>query len=398
VEKFFWGQIELVETVLEGRKMFSNLFEPASISGIQLKNRFIRSATAEGMATSDGYPTQELKELYCKLAEGEVGFIITSGACIESWQKNPETLGLLSPFAIYDDCYIEAWQEIIDAVHERGTKIAMQVGHLGRQDIPELRGSAPIAPSAVPIKGSPVVPQEMTVSDIEDVVEKFAQACRRVKSAGFDAVQFHGAHGNLITNFMSPFTNIRTDDYGGSTENRARFLVEVIIRSRELVGPDFPLMIKLSFSDFVDGGYGVDEAITVAEMAARAGIDCIEVSGGTLSESKYHIAVKGIQREEQEAYFRMYAKALKEQVSIPVILVGGNRTPAVMAKILEEGIADFISLSRPLIREPQLIKRWKNGDLTKSKCISCNQCFENWIFRPMRCYVEEPLQGSQPSL
>lgn len=375
--------------------MNSTLFKPASIKGIQLKNRFVRSATAEGMTTIDGCPTQELQELYCMLAEGEVGFIITCGACIEAWNNNPATLGLTSPLAIYEDRYIDTWQEVISAVHKRGAKIAMQIGHLGRQDIPELRGSAPVAPSAVPIKNSHVVPREMTVHDIKEIVEKFAQACRRVKEAGFDAVQFHGAHGNLINNFMSPYTNIRTDAYGVSTENRSRFMVEIVNRTRELVGPDYPLMIKMNFNDFVDGGLDKDEAVNIAKIIARAGIDCIEVSGGTLSESKNHIAVKGIQKEEEEAYFQTYAKALKEQVSIPVILVGGHRTPDVMAKILEDGCADFISMCRPLIREPGLIKRWKNGDLKKAKCISCNQCFENWIFRSLRCYIEEPMEESQ---
>jgi 2,4-dienoyl-CoA reductase-like NADH-dependent reductase (Old Yellow Enzyme family) len=374
--------------------MISNLFDAASIKGVQLKNRFVRSATAEGLATFDGCPTQRLKEVYCVLAESEIGLIITSGACIEAWEKYPETLGLLSPFAIYDDRYVEPWRDIIDAVHKRGTKIAMQIGHLGRQDIPALRGSAPLAPSAVPVNNGQVVPREMTVSDIRDVVEKFAQACRRVKDAGFDAVQFHGAHGNLITNFMSPFTNRRTDNYGGSTENRARFLVDVVTRARELVGSDFPLMIKLSFSDFVEGGLDVNEAVAIAELIVDAGIDCIEVSGGTLSETKENIAVKGIQKEAQESYFREYAKLLKERVSVPVMLVGGHRTPEVMAKLLDDGVADFMSLSRPLIREPKLIKRWKDGDLGKAKCVSCNQCFENWIFHPLRCYVEEPLEKS----
>lgn len=374
--------------------MIKKLFEPASIKGIQLRNRFVRSATAEGMTTFDGHPTQELKEIYCKLAEGEIGLIITCGACIEAWQDYPQTLGLISPFAIYEDHYIKTWQKITRAVHERGTKIAMQIGHLGRQDIPELRGSAPIAPSAIPIKGSDVVPREMNISDIKEIVEKFAQACRRVKEAGFDAVQFHGAHGNLINNFMSPFTNIRTDDYGGTVENRARFMVDIIDRTRQLIGPDYPLMIKMNFNDFVDGGLEKDEALNIAKIISRAGIDCIEVSGGTLSESKNHIAVKGIHKKEQEAYFQIYAKALKEVVTIPVILVGGHRTPDVMTRIVEEGTADLISMARPLIREPGLIKRWKNGDLEKAKCISCNQCFENWILRPLRCYVEEPLEES----
>ena len=380
--------------------MQANVFEQASIKGMQLKNRFIRSATIEGLATFDGRPTQELKELYCTLAEGKVGFIITGTACIEAWKNNPGTPGwksplAISPFAIFDDRYIDSWQEIIGAVHARGTKIALQIGHMGRQDLPEMRGSTPIAPSAVSINNSQLVPREMTVSDIEDVVEKFAQACRRAKEAGFDAVQIHGAHGNLINNFMSPFTNLRTDAYGDSTANRARLVVDIVNRTRMLVGPDFPLMIKMNFNDFVEGGLEKDDAVEIARIIAQAGIDCIEVSGGTLSETRNHIAVKGIQQEHQEAYFRTYAQALKEKVSIPVMLVGGIRSPQVAAKVIEEGAADFISLCRPLIREPALIKRWENGDLEKAKCISCNQCFENWMFRPLRCYVDEPLEKSE---
>ena len=363
--------------------------------GVQLKNRFVRSATFEGISSSDGLPTQMLKELYCQLADAEVGFIITSLGLVESWEKSPDTIGMLSPFAMYDDCHIDPWQEVITAVHRRGSKIAMQIGHLGRQDIPALRGSTPIAPSAVPIEMSGVVPREMEKHEIEDMVEKYAQACRRAKDAGFDAVQFDGRHGNLMHNFISPFTNIRTDEYGGNTENRSRFIVEIVNRSRQLVGPDFPLMIKMNFDDFIDGGLTKDEAVSVAKLIVQTGINCIEVSGGTLSESMNHIAVKGIDKEENEAYFRSYAKTLKEQVAIPVMLVGGLRSPKVAEKIVEDGIADFISMSRPFIREPDLIKRWNEGDLSKAQCISCNKCFENFAIRPMRCYVENPLKNGQ---
>lgn len=375
--------------------MNSDLFEQASIKGIQLKNRFVRSATFEGMGTTDGSPTQMLKDLYCRFADGAVGLIITSLARIEAWKNSPDTIGLLCPFAMYDDRYIGLWQEVIEAVHSRDTKIAMQIGHIGRQDFPELRGSAPIAPSAVPIAMSGVTPREMQKHEIADLVEKYAQSSRRVKDAGFDAVQFDGRHGNLMHNFISPFTNIRTDEYGGSTENRARFIVEVVNRSRQLVGPDYPLMIKMNFDDFIDGGLTKDEAVNVAKIIVQAGIDCIEVSGGTLSESKNHIAVKGIDKEEKEAYFAPYAKALKEQVAIPVILVGGLRSFRVAERIVEDGVADFISMCRPFIREPELIKRWQNGDLKKSKCVSCNKCFESFAIRSQRCYMENPLENDQ---
>ena len=371
--------------------MNSILFEKGMIKGLEIRNRFVRSATAEGMATPDGSPTEKLMKVYCDLAEGEVGLIITSGALIEAWEQQPSSLGLLSPLCIHDDRYVDQWREITREVHDRGARIAMQIGHLGRQDIPVLRGATPIAPSPVPVGGGAVIPREMMDNDIYDIIEKFAQACRRVKEAGFDAVQFHGAHGNLINNFMSPFTNTRTDRYGGGVENRARFVVEIVRRARQLVGSEFPIMIKMNSSDFIPHGLNQEDAVKIGAIVAEAGIDCIEVSGGTLSESGERIAVKGIKKPEEEAYFRNSSKALKEKTSIPVILVGGNRTPAVMASVLEEKAADFVAMSRPLIREPGLVKRWKHGDLDKAKCVSCNQCFEKWVSNPLRCYMEKPM-------
>lgn len=372
--------------------MSSILFEPVDIKNIQLKNRFVRSAEAEGLATFDGQPTQKLKELYFKLAEGEVGLIVTGGSLVEAYKNLPNIDGLPFPLAIDEDRHVEGWIDVIDGVHERGSKIAMQITHLGRQDYPSLRGSAPIAPSAVPLKDRDIVPREMTIDEIEEMVNKFAQACRRVKDAGFDAVQLLGCHGYLLNNFISPYANVRTDRYGGSTENRSRFIVEIVKKARKFVGPGYLLMIKMNFDDFIEGGLDKDEAVRVAKIIVKSGIDCIEVSGGTQAEGGKHIAVKGINKEEKEAYFRSYAEALKEHVLIPVILVGGLRTPSVMEKLVEDGVADLVSMCRPFIREPQLIKRWKDGDLTKAKCISCNKCFENWMKRPTRCYVEEPLK------
>lgn len=371
--------------------MARSLFEPASLAGMELRNRFVRSATAEAMAEDQGRPTRQLAELYTSLAEGGVGLIITSGANIEPWANLPASIGVKAPLSIYDDDFIGPWEPIVEAVHEAGAKIAMQIGHLGRQDVGPLRGSAPLAPSPVPIEATGVTPVEMTKAQIEDVVEKFAQASRRVKEAGFDAVQFHGAHGNLITNFMSPFTNRRSDEYGGGVANRARFVVEMIRRSRQEVGPGYPLLIKLSASDFVEGGLDIGDCAEMAVMMAEAGIDAIEVSGGTLSESPQYISQAKILTKDKEAYFRPFAEAIKESAVVPVILVGGLRTPEVMDTILQDGAADFMALCRPLIREPDLINRWAAGDTSKATCVSCNQCFANWVHHPIRCFADHPL-------
>jgi 2,4-dienoyl-CoA reductase-like NADH-dependent reductase (Old Yellow Enzyme family) len=228
----------------------------------------------------------------------------------------------------------------------------------------------------------------MTVQEIWEMVEKFAQACRRVKEAGFDAVQLHGGHGYMISNFISPYTNQRTDEYGGDTVGRARFIVDIVRRARELVGDDYPIMIKMNCDDFVPGGLAREEAVRVASLIEEGGIDCIEVTAG-MPESRERMPEKGIDKREKEAYLRAYAEALRPAVSIPLILVGGMRSPEVVEEILSDGTADMVSMSRPFIREPQFVKRWKEGDLEKVTCVSCSKCSDNVFSKPLRCYVEE---------
>jgi 2,4-dienoyl-CoA reductase-like NADH-dependent reductase (Old Yellow Enzyme family) len=232
------------------------------------------------------------------------------------------------------------------------------------------------------------MPREMTANEIKDMIEKFAQAVRRGKQAGFDAVQLHGGHGYLISSFISPYTNRRTDEYGGDTSRRARFIVDIVRRARELVGENYPIMIKINCDEFVPGGLTMDESAHVARLIESASIDCIEITAG-IGETRNQISRKGITKVEKEAYFYPYAEALRKAVSIPLILVGGMRSPNVIEKILSDGIADMVSLCRPFIREPELLKRWKEGDLSKARCISCNQCTNNTFVRPLRCYVEE---------
>lgn len=374
----------------------SKMFEPITIKNIQIRNRTARSATYEGMGNHNGEPGEEIAALYNTLADGEIGLLITSATMIQRFMMPlPEGADMAYPTYFDDDAYIPLWKPIVADVKSRGAAIVIQIVHPGRQEAPVLRmGEPPLAPSAVEEKESGVMPREMTVDEIEDMTERFAQACRRAKEAGFDGVQLHGGHGYLISNFISPYTNRRTDEYGGDTAKRAKFLVDIIKRSRELVGEEYPILIKMNCDDFVPEGVTKEEAAKLAKVIEDAGIDCIEVTAG-IYEAREKMAAKAINTEDKEAYLRVYAEALKSAVSIPIILVGGMRSPGVIDKILDEGIADMVSLSRPLIREPQLIKRWKEGDTARATCISCNQCSDNVFTTALRCYVDEAQKAKQ---
>ena len=218
----------------------SILFEPGTIKNLVIRNRFVRSATFEGMANFEGRPLPELGRLYYRLAESDVGLIITSAAFVDRYKTLPDVSGLAYPTAMDDDSYIENWRPIVEGVHKRGAGIAMQIVHPGRLDLPALRGAPAMAPSAVPDKSGQIAPRAMTQEEIADMVQKFAQACRRVQEAGFDAVQLHGGHGYLISNFISPYLNVREDEYGGTTENRSRFILEIVAAARKLVGARLP--------------------------------------------------------------------------------------------------------------------------------------------------------------
>ena len=215
----------------------------------------------------------------------------------------------------------------------------------------------------------------MSEADIGEIVQAFGDAARRAQEAGFDGIQIHSAHSYLFSQFLSPAFNKRTDEYGGPVENRARALLEVLGKMRVVVGDDFPILVKLNGEDFIEGGLTLEDSLKVGVMLQENGMDAIEVSGGTLISGKFIPSRPGIKTEEKEAYFRDAGKAFKEALIIPVILVGGNRSFPVAERLVEEGYADYISMSRPFIREPHLIKRWAAGDLRKAECLSDNQCF-----------------------
>jgi 2,4-dienoyl-CoA reductase-like NADH-dependent reductase (Old Yellow Enzyme family) len=349
----------------------AELFEVTEINSLKLKNRSVRSATWEGMAGEDGSCQSRLIDLMVALARGGVGLIISSHAYVcREGQASPWQLG------IYGDELIPNLTKMTDGVHSYGGKIALQLAHAGCRAAFHLTGEEPLGPSAAENENG-IACREMTNAEIRYTVEAFAKGALRAQKSGFDGVQIHAAHGYLLSQFLSPYYNKRTDDYGGPVQNRSRIVLEVLQAIRREVGDRFPVLIKMNSEDFVDNGLSIGEMVQVAGMLEKAGIDAIELSGGTGDSGKFVPVRPGkIGSEEDEVYYREAAKRYKEKVSVPLVLVGGIRSYSVAERCIRTGLADYISLSRPLIREPDLINRWKSGDAGKSTCLSDNRCFK----------------------
>ena len=347
----------------------SKLFETSEINGMKLSNRFVRSATWEGMATDEGACTPKLTDVMVGLASGGVGLIITSHAYVSpEGQAGPWQLG------IYDDDLIPALRHMTEAVHEKGGTIVMQLAHAGFFANAKLTGQTPMAPSNTEgfAKGSR---HEMTTGDINGVVKAYGAAAQRARAAGFDGIQIHSAHGYLLSQFLSPAFNQRQDEYGGDIQNRARALIEVLREIRQSVGKDYPVLVKMNCQDFIENGLQSGDSLQAGKMLVENGIDAIELSGGVLVGGKLSPSRMGIKSEEKEAYFQKDARAFKENVKVPIILVGGNRSFDVSERLVNQGVADYISMSRPFIREPDLIKRWQGGNVSRAACVSDNMCF-----------------------
>jgi len=349
----------------------SILFTPAKINSLELKNRFIRSATWEGMATQDGYPTKKLIDLLVNLAQNEVGLIITGHTyVILEGRTSPWQL------AIYDDKFIPSLKDMVKAVHDAGGKIAVQLTHAGCFGAYHLTKLTPLGPSCLDKEGLHHPCREMSIEDIKRTIHAFVKGAVRAREAGFDAVQLHGAHGYLLSQFLSPFFNKRDDLYGGPLENRARIIFEIIEGIRKEVGKDYPLFIKINCDDFLEKGLKKQEAVDLCVMLEQRGIDAIEISGGTKFSGKFLPVRKGdLKSTEDEVYYKDAASMIKKRLKIPLILVGGIRSFEVAESCVKNNLADFIALSRPLICEPDLIKRWKEGDRRRSECKSDNLCF-----------------------
>jgi len=346
----------------------SLLFTPQAIASLTLPNRLVRSATAERMADEDGSPRPTLIALYRELVLGEVGLIITGHMYVQpSGKAHAEMTG------IYSDSLVAKLAKLTDAVHALGGKIVVQINHGGMQCdpavVPEL-----VAPSAVAEPYARHPARQMSSAEISSTIDAFAQAARRAKESGFDGVQIHGAHGYLISQFLSPATNRRTDEWGGDLAKRMAFLGAVCAAIRSEVGSDYPVLIKLGAMDGIERGLSLSEGSQVIAALESMGLDGVEISCGIGGPHATSIR-KGIQRIENEAYFRPWARQARQVTQLPILLVGGLRSRLVMEQVLHAGEADFVSLCRPLICEPDLPRRFEAGLQDRSRCISANRCW-----------------------
>jgi len=373
----------------------SKLFEPITIKGVEIKNRFVRSATAERMATEEGYCTNELIKLYEDLAIGGVGLIVAGHASV---QENGRSTFHMT--GLHGDGFIPGLQKLTEAVHRFDSKIVLQINHGGRQTPPQFIGQTPVAPSRLEATDTSAETRALTPEEIEELIDAYGQTARRAREAGYDGVQIHGAHGYMVCQFLSPLTNKRTDKWGGPIENRMRFVMEVYRSCREAAGEDYPIMIKLNCADFLENGYTLEEGCKVARALSDAGIDSIEMSGGVVGGGKGTLNVDNvpirpnIKIPDDEAYFIKEAEEFKKHIEVPFMLVGGLRTPALMERMLIEERCEFVSLCRPFIMEPDLVNKIKAGQEDPAGCVSCNLCLTRRT-DPVQCHYLKELQKKQ---
>ena len=333
--------------------------------GVTIPNRFGKSAMSETLGTVDNHVTGELVRLYGRWADGGTGLVITGNIMID--QRH---LGEPHNVVVEDERDLAMLKRWAEAGTRQGNQLWVQLNHPGKQ-IPKLLASGDtLSPSAIPFRKelSPhfKTPRALTEKEIFDIIARFARSAGIVKKAGFTGVQIHGAHGYLVSQFLSGHHNQRTDRWGGSLENRMRFPLEVYRAIRAQVGKDYPVSIKLNSADFQRGGFTEEESMTVAETLASEGLDLLEISGGTYEAPT--MSGKDVREStlQREAYFLDYAEKIRARVSIPLMVTGGFRTSEGMAAALESGATDVVGLARPLAVEPDLPKRIMAGESVHS--------------------------------
>ena len=381
--------------------MSNQIFEPVEIGGIKLKNKIIRSATHEGLADKQGHPQETLKTKYVQIAKGEGGAIITGYAGITQAGK-----GAYNMLMIDKDEHIQSYKELVDAVHKYNTPIIMQIAHCGRQTTSRLTGLPTVAPSAIKDKVfANEIPKELSDNEIAELIDDFVKAIIRAKQAGFDGVELHIAHGYLLAQFLSPYMNIRQDQWGGNTENRFRIIAEILNKARKQVGA-YPIWAKINAYDNRKNGMRVEEAVKISKLLEQAGCNAIEVSCGVMEDGLLFVRNATSPIDAAYKYMRPFcdfpnivkillrpivsmvlapkkplynynvpaAEIIKQNVTIPVIAVGGIRSLDDIEEIINNKKADLVSLSRPFILEPSIVAKFKTNKQKTARCKNCCFC------------------------
>lgn len=321
-------------------------YEDIKIKDITIKNRLILPPMASGTPSTEHEVTDETVSYYERIARsGHLGLIIVEHAFV-----SPEGAASRHQLSISRDSDIEGLKRIVDIVHDYDIPVAAQINHAGGVIRPIRTGLDNIGPSKNTGQEYFEPDKAMNTDDIKRVVEDFASAAKRAKTAGFDAIEIHSAHGYILNQFYSPLTNLRTDEYGGSLENRIRIHVEVIRAIRETIGDDFPLFIRLGASDYMDGGNTVEDGVRASIIFEKEGIDLIDVSGGLCFYKRPGM-------EDEEGYFHDASGAIKEKVSLPVILTGGIRKISFAEKMIDEKQADLIGIGRPILNDQEWLAK-----------------------------------------
>jgi 2,4-dienoyl-CoA reductase-like NADH-dependent reductase (Old Yellow Enzyme family) len=362
------------------------LFSPFSIGALETKNRIVMPPLATNYASPEGFVTDRQIAYYVERARGGVGYItVEHTGILQQGKASPKML------LISSEEHASRIGKLIEAVHRAGGKIVVQINHAGRQTSSAITGSPIVGPSPISCPTRNEIPRELSVGEIEEITEAFCMAAQRVKSAGADGVELHMAHGYLICAFLSPFSNRRSDRYGGDLEGRTRFARNVLRSARNHVGPDFPIVCRMSADEYVDGGLRIEETKQIARILEKEGADALHVSAcnaasGYLNQPPYYV---------EEGVFVHLAEAIKSVVHIPVITVGRIRSPVMADQIVRDGKADLVSMGRALIADPYLPKKTEEGRLEEIiPCLSCNRCIQTQRKESLRCTVN-PEAGNE---
>ncbi len=368
--------------------MLNKMFSPITINGMTIKNRFVVPPMVSNYANEDGTCSEQFISYHEEKAKGGWGLII-----VEDYKINPESGGFKKLPGLWNDGQIESHRQLVDRVHQHGAKIAAQIYHAGRETSVHITGVQPVAPSPIPDPVVKEMPRELTVPEIKELIDQFGDAALRAKKAGFDAVEIHGAHGYLVNQFMSPFSNKRTDQYGGTILGRARFALEVVQNMRAKLGKDYPLIYRMSVNEFVEGGLTTEDSKVISMLLEDAGIDLIHASNGVYASAETIIPPTAV----KHAWSADICEAIKKVVSIPVIAVGRINDPLIAESVLRANQADLISMGRSSLADPHLPNKAKDGKFDDIiRCIGCLQgCIQrNAQQLPIKCLVN-PMTGHE---